>query len=274
MAKAIKHIRAGMLNIEIIGNVPEQSPGCRHRGARSKPTSAAQQFYNHKMSWRELELLIAANFGSKDYFLTFTYDNEHLPENKEEAAACFKKFLRRLRDTRSRRKEDLYYLYVTEGYHGSMEDEYFGADRELEDKRLHHHVLLNSVGPGDLEEYRSLWPYGGYLRAEPVDVHYYQELARYMTKEAREFGRAKPGERTWRGSRNLKKPEVEYIEIPTDSVTLTPPPDAVDYHQFHEKNPYGFADCIGARYLIYAAPLVQMYSYNRSRRSNRPPNNF
>lgn len=274
MAKAIKHIRAGMLNIEIIGNVPEKQPGKPGRSAKSKPTCAAQQFYNHKLSWRELELTIAANFNSRDYFVTFTYDDAHLPEDKEAAATCFKKFLRHLRDVRKRRNEDLRYLYVTEGFHGGQSDEYFGQDGNLEDRRLHHHVLINSVGPGDLEEYRSLWAFGGYMRAEPVDVHYYQELAKYMTKEAREFGRAKTGERTWRGSLNLTKYEVEYIDIPTDSVTLSPPPNAVDYHQFHEKNPYGYSDCIGARYLIYGAKPVANYSYTKSRQNPAPPNNF
>ena len=274
MSKAIKHIRAGMLNIEIIGAVPERRAGSSGRATRSNPTSAAQQFYNYKLSWRELELMIAANFASKDYFVTFTYDNDHLPESKDAAVVLFKKFLRNLRDTRRKRGQELRYLYVTEGFHGICVDEYLGQDGHLEDKRLHHHVIINSVGPGDLEEYRSLWAFGGYMRAEPVDVHYYQELARYMTKEAREFGRAKPGERTWRGSRNLNKYEVEYIEIPTDSVTLSPPPDAVDYHQFAEKNPYGYADCIGARYLIYAAKPLAKYSYAKPRRVFALPNNF
>lgn len=274
MAKAIKHIRAGMLNIEVIGTIPDKKPGSSRRAPKSAPTCAAQQFYNHKMSWRELELIIAANFGSKDYFLTFTYDDAHLPESKDAAAETFKKFVRRLRGARKKRNEDLWYLFNIEGFHGKQSDDVFGCDGDLEDCRIHHHVLINSVGPGDLEEYRSLWPYGGYMRAEPVDVHYYQELAKYMTKESREYGRAKPGEHMWHGSRNLKKYEVEYIEIPTDSVTLTPPPDAVDYQQFHEKNPYGFADCIGARYLIYAAPAHQLYSYAQQRRRGGPPNNF
>lgn len=265
MAKAIKHIRAGLLNVEVIGTIPEIVPGKRGRAGRSRPTSAAQQFYNAKLSWRELELMIAANFGSSDWFVTYTYDDEHLPESKEAAAECLKKHFRNLRDIRRKRNQDLKYIYVTEGLHGSREDEYFGGDGALEDKRFHHHVVINSAGPGDLEEFRSLWRGGGYIKAEPIDVHYYQELAKYMTKEAREFGRCKPGERTWRKSQNLIKYEVEYIEIPSDSVTLSAPPDAVDYHQFSEKNPYGFADCIGARYLVFPSEPVRPYSYAKGR---------
>lgn len=268
MAKAIKHIRAGLLNIEIIGTIPESCIGKKDRAGRSRPTSAAQQFYNAKLSWRELELMTAANFGGKDWFITYTYDDSHLPKNKEAAADCLKKHFRSLRDVRRRRGQELKYIYVTEGFHGRREDEYFGGDGALEDKRFHHHVVLNSVSECDLEEIKSLWKGGGYIKAEPIDIHYYQELAKYMTKEAREFGKGKPGERTWVGSRNLTKYEVEYIEIPSDSVTLSAPPDAVDYSQFHEKNPYGFSDCIGARYLVFPVEPFRDYSYNRGRRRN------
>lgn len=265
MAKAIKHIKAGLLHIEVIGNVPDRE-GRRSRSGRSRPTSAAQQFYNLKSSWRELELALATNFGGRDVVVTLTYDDEHLPESKQQAAAQMQRFFRKLRSARRLRGQELKYVYVTEGAHGAQEDGYFGGDGVLEDRRIHHHMVLNCVGSGDWDELRSLWHGGGYLRFEPLDVHYYEELAKYLTKEAREFGRAKPGERTWRASRNLDKAEVEYIEIPSDSVTLTPPPDAVDYRAFSERNPYGFADCVGARYLLFERQAPPEYSYTRGRR--------
>lgn len=264
MAKAIKHIKAGPLHVEVIGNIPEER-GRKGRSSRSRPTCAAQQFYNDKCSWRELELILAANFGSRDLVLTFTYDEEHLPPDKKAAGDCLQKFFRKLRVVRKRRGEELKYVYNVEGFHGKQEDEYFGGDGRLEDKRLHHHVVLNSTSRQDLDEIRSLWPYGGYLRAEPLDIHYFRELAKYLTKEAREFGRGQVGERSWRGSRNLSKYEVEYIEIPTDSVTLTPPAGAVDCERFHEKNPYGFADCVGQRYLLFEASGDPGLSYTRGR---------
>lgn len=271
MAKAIKHITAGLLHIEVIGNIPDESIGRRGRAGRNRPTCAAQQFYNEKLSWRELELMIAANFGHRDWFVTYTYDDEHLPADKQAAAECLKKHFRSLRDVRKRRGQELKYIYVTEGFHGRQEDEYFGGDGVLEDKRLHHHVVLNCVSRDDLDELRSLWKGGGYIKAEPVEVKYYRAMAMYMTKEAREFGRAKVGERTWRGSRNLTKYSVDYIEIPSDSVTLTAPPDAVDYEPFHEKNPYGFADCIGARYLLFPSEPEPNLSYTRGRRKSKYP---
>ena len=273
MARAIKHIKAGLLHLEIIGTVPEQLTG-RRRAGRCRPTCEAQQFYNDKCSWRELELHLAANFGRRDMVLTLTYDDAHLPADKQAAAKCFQAFVRKWRAARKRRGQELRYIYVTEGWHGKSDDGRFGDDGNLEDRRLHHHhAAVNGIGPGDLEEIQSLWQGGGYIRIEPVDVHYYRELAKYLTKEAREFGRPNPGENTWHPSRNLKEPEVEYIEIPSDSVTLSVPPGAVDYVQFSEKNPFGFSDCIGARYLLFPSEPPPQYRYAKGRKRNSS-NNF
>lgn len=263
MRKAIKHITAGLLNIDVLGYIPERTG--QQRGARTRTTSPAQQFYNQKCSWRELELRIAANFGAKDLVLTLTYDDDHLPGTKKEGDKCFQKFVRRLRAARRRRGQEVQYIYVTEGQHGKGSSKYFGEDGDLENHRIHHHVVINGTGPGDLEEIRSLWQYGGYIWSEPLNVHYYEALARYLTKEAREFGQRKPGERMWRASKNLKPYEVEYTELPLDGITLSPPYGAVDYISFSEKNPYGFADCVGARYLIFPEKENPMYSYTMGR---------
>ena len=263
--KAIKHITAGLLHIEVIGQVPERPPGPRGRAGRSRPTSAAQQFYNDKCSWRELELLVAANFGRRARVLTLTYDDLNLPADKGAADRELARFIRRYRAVLRRRGQELRYIYVTEGFHERRGYDWIGEDGTLEDRRLHHHMVIEGTGPEDLEEIRSLWTGGGYIRAEPLDVHYYRELAKYLTKEVREFGRPQPGARTWRASRNLQRPEVEYIEIPSDSVTLMPPYGAVDYESFCERNPYGFADCVGARYLLFPAAERREYSYTAPR---------
>ena len=81
MAKAIKHITAGLLHIEVIGTIPDRPPGRRGRAARSCATSPAQQFYNDKCSWRELELMLAGNFGKHALVLTLTYDNCGPPDS-------------------------------------------------------------------------------------------------------------------------------------------------------------------------------------------------
>lgn len=259
--KAIKHIRAGLLNIEVIGKIPEKKP-MQRRGRRTNVTSAAMQFYNHKCSWRELELILAKNFR-KGMVVALTYDDAHLPNSKADARKLIKKFFRKLRESRRRRNEPLLYVYNVEGLHGAEKNEWFGNDTDLEDRRIHHHMVING---NDLEELRSLWEFG-FVRMEPLNIHYYEELAKYLTKEASE-GRAKPGERMWVGSRNLDRTvDVEYYDIPSDGVTLTAPEGAIDYRQFHEKNPYGFADCIGARYLLYPKETPPPVSYAMGRKS-------
>lgn len=265
MAKAIKHITAGLLHIEVIGKIPEPERYPRRRGGRCRPTSPAQAFYNLRTSAQELELILAANFA-KGIVVTYTFDDKHLPPNKDSAGDLFQRHVRKLRAARRKRDEEVRYVYVPEGYHGRSSGFGMEEDGHLEDKRIHLHVVLNTTGPGDLEEIRSLWPYGGYIRAEPVDIHYIRELAMYLTKEAREFGRTRPGERTWRASRNLEKYTVEYIEIPSDSVMLSAPYGAVDYETFTERNPYGFGDCTGARYLLFPDRARAEYSYTTGRR--------
>ena len=151
MAKAIKHITAGLLHIEVIGTVPDRPPGRRGRAARSCATSPAQQFYNDKCSWRELELMLAGNFGKRALVLTLTYDNAHLPGSKAEANKFFQKSIRKLRAARKLRGAELKYIYVTEGFHEKRENDWLEGDGSLEDRRLHHHVVINTTGIDDLE---------------------------------------------------------------------------------------------------------------------------
>lgn len=272
MATAIKHITAGLLHIRVLGHVPEPDVTPKRRAARANPTPPAQAFYNDKRSWRELWLLTAENFSRRDWVVTLTYSDEFLPPDKKTAEKNhMSRYVRRLRSSRKRRRQELKYIYVTEGFHGKGHGDILEEDGYLEDKRLHHHMIVNSAGPEDLDELRSLWGGGGYVRIEPLDIRYCKALAKYMTKEAREFGRAKPGDRTWKRSMNLTPYQVEYIEIPMDGMALTPPPGAVDYETFHEKNPYGFSDCIGDQYLLFEEPGKPDYSYNREPRKKKPP---
>lgn len=272
MATAIKHITAGPFHVRVLGQVPEETLSPRHRAARVNPTPPAQAFYNDKRSWMELRLWIAANFGAKSYVLTATYTDELLPLDKKSAEqGPMAKFNRRMRRARKRRHQEWKYIYTTEGFHGMSSSSFLEADGYLKDRRIHHHMIVNGIGPEDFDEIRSLWPGGGYVRIEPFDIRYCTALAKYMTKEAREFGRAKPGDRTWKRSMNLTKYQVEYINIPMSGVALTPPPGAVDYETFHDRNPYGFADCVGDRYFLFGEQAAEAYSYNQGPRKKKPP---
>lgn len=272
MATVIKHTIAGPFHERIKAEVPEETLLPKRRGARVNPTSLAQLFYNDKRSWMELRLWIAANFGKDALVVTLTYLDEFLPPDKKRAEqGAMKKFIRRMRSARKRREKEWKYIYCTEGFHGISFSDFFGEDKYLEDRRVHHHMIVNGGSLEDCDEIRSLWPGGGYVRIEPFEVRYCTALAKYMTKEAREFGRAKPGDRTWKRSMNLTKYQVEYNAVLENGLGLQPPAGAVDYEAFHEKNPHGFSDHIGDRYFLFESPPLPLRSYAEESRKKKPP---
>ena len=200
MAKFKKTIVAGPLVIETVYPAPNPRDSAAVRAGKKAMSSEAQRRMNLKYAYQKLELEIAANFGTKDLFVTFTYDDAHLPGSRREANAQIAAFWRRLRAARRSRGQDLRYIYVTEHKHG--------------DGRWHHHALINATGD-DYEKIRQLWACGGVdFRQLRLDREKnYESLARYLCKEMRD----KLGQRLWSGSRNLRKPEKECCRVPNDT---------------------------------------------------------
>lgn len=272
MATVIKHTYAGPFNVRVRAEITDEVIAPKRRGDKVNPSRMEQVFYNDKRSWMELRLWITTNFYKDARFVTLTYLNEYLPKDKKAAEnGPMAKFHRRMRRARKRRGKDWKYIYCTEGYHGTSSSDFLEADDYLEDKRLHHHMIINGAGPEDFDEIRSLWPGGGYVRIEPFDVLDCTALAKYMTKEAREFGRGKPGDRSWKRSMNLTKYRVEYNPLSEDGIDLSPPKRAVDYEAFHEKNPYGYADYVGDQYFLFESTPKIPASYANGRRKKKPP---
>lgn len=221
MAKFRKIIEAGPLVVETIYPAPHPRDTPEVRAGRKKLSSAAQQRMNLKYAWQKLELLIAANFGKRDLWVTLTYDDEHLPGTRAEAAKRIRAFFRRLRKYRGRRGQTLRYLYCTEGKHG--------------DGRWHHHVLLNATG----DDYRQLvtaWGAGQVdIRRIRIDKDKnYETLAKYMCKEQRDA----VGQRLWSGSRNLTRPKPECFRVSEDT-PLDVPRGAMPLEEISERNIYG-----------------------------------
>lgn len=205
MAKFKKIIVAGPLVIEAVypAPSPRDSQGVR-RGKRAL-SSQAQRQMNLKYAWQKLELEIAANFGVRDLWATLTYDDAHLPRSREEARACFRAFIKRLRAARRARGQELRYLYVTEHRHGGG--------------RWHHHALINAAG----EDYGLLWRLWGRGNVElrPIRIdrdRNYETLARYMCKEQRD----KVGQRLWSGSKGLRRPVGERFRVPNGTPLSVP----------------------------------------------------
>lgn len=246
MAKRRKVIRAGRMVCAVVYSAAHPSDTPAVRAAKSKCSTAARQRMNLKYAWQKLELELAANFGARDLVVTLSYDDEHLPDDRDTAVSRIKKLWVQLRKARRLVDQSLSYIYVTEGVHG--------------DHRLHHHAVINGTGT-DLETLQSLWPYG-HVHIEYLDSYGYEALAKYLTKEPREHG-SPNGLRSWTPSRGLKKPQQESGWVP-DDVTLCAPPGAVVLDSDHMSNQWG-----EYRYIKYMLPAVQPERKTRLRGTRR-----
>lgn len=213
-------IRAGRLFFGVAYTQARASDPPQVRAAKAKVTTAARRKVNLRRAWQKLMLLLGANFGTRDLVVTLTYDDEHLPATRKAANANMAKYLVLLRRAYRRKGRELKYVYCTESRHT--------------EGRLHHHLVIPAT---DYETIRSLWCYGTDIEIDPIDMWGYKELAKYLTKEAREPN-APVGARSWSSSRNLERPDRE-SELVADYVTLSPPPGAVVLEKDSMVNEWG-----------------------------------
>lgn len=244
--KRIKTITGGRLVASVCYTSASIQDTPRERAAKDRMSSVAQEKINLRRSWQKLEMVLAANFDWHDLHIVLTYGDDYLPVNREAAIKRVRKFLALLRKHRKVRGLITKYIYVTE-------------QLSAEGGRLHHHLVLNGTG-GDLDVLQSLWPYGQ-VDMERLDIwEGYEALAKYLTKEPREVGRAEPGARSWTPSVGLTKPRVESMRV-SDSVTITAPPGAITLDRREEKSEFG-----EYLYLKYLLP-----ERKEGKRGVRPP---
>ena len=104
--------------------------------------------------------------------------------------------------------------------------------------RLHHHLIINTTGD-DFDIIRRLWNKNG----DNVDFEEFgadgaERWGKYLTKEPRNKGRRYVGDRTWRASQHLKKPEVTSVLV-DDGDELKPPAGAFVTDRAEVQNSYG-----------------------------------
>ncbi len=234
----LKTRQAGRL-VEVVCYT-QASPSDRpeERAAKNKISSAARQKLNFRAAWRKLELLLAANFSYRDYFVTLTYSPENLPQNRAAARKCITKYIKRLRVQFGHRGLTLKYIYNTEAV----------PDHPGAPGRLHHHLVISAIDP---ETIKTLWGLGQ-VNVEPLldgANDSYEARARYMVKE-RDPGMEgrRAGQRGWTPSLNLEKP-VESSELVPEFVTIQPPPGAYVLEKAADSNYYG-----SFQYLKYLLP--------------------
>lgn len=185
--------------------LPPPPPRGLTRGERRAYTAVAASLRNDRTSFFKLELLLYANFSPCDLFVTLTYDEAHLPPGWRESKRNAPAALRRLRESRAARGQPLRYVYVHESLHG--------------DGRPHHHLICNAADGKDAWD--AIWP-GGYTDVETIAAAGgIAFVAQYVTKEPRDKGKPRPGERMWTPSRGLRRPEHYTLDVPDDyAITL------------------------------------------------------
>ena len=214
MPKTLKQVRCGRLVSAVIYTTPTAGDSSRARAQKQKASTAARERLNARTSYQKLERTLAANFDDGDLFVTLTFDDKHLPEDRKETLKKARLFWAKLRKARKARGQPLLYIYVGEG--------------NCPGGRPHIHAVISSTGD-DFGEIKRLWGYGDNVELRRLTFnrdYTYEDLASYLTKEPREWGHPHVGERTWIPSVGLAKPEPETCTVP-DALTLTAPPEAL-----------------------------------------------
>lgn len=247
----MKVVQAGRFVRVVLYTPTYPSDSDRARAERQRITTEARRRINLRYSWQRLHLLIEANFGPGDTFVTLTYDDDHLPHNREEARRRIKAFIRKLRQVRQAEGKDLRYLYCIESRHG--------------EGRLHHHLLLN-IDRAYLPLLCQIWKYGtdADVHMETFDAWGAKELAQYMTKEPRNGKIAESGARAWAGSRNLQKPVVYPTRWVDANVRLDVPLNAHILLNEGKQNEWG-----GFGYLEYYLPEDPPQTRTRPRNKSK-----
>lgn len=212
------------------------------RGKRRRSSREAQKRLNDKNSRKNIVRLINCNFIRNDLYITLTYQDGYLPDEKR-ARKDIRNFLARVKRYRKRNKisEPLKYIYAI-GYENNP-----GKSKKI---RIHHHLIMNNMNRDDIED---LWGMGraDARRLEPDDFEF-EGVGRYIANQ----GPERIGH-----SQNLKKPIVT-----KDRTTLTRRKaerlirNENDYREYFENK---YKDCryLGCRtYVSDIFPGVYMYA--------------
>ena len=226
-----KKITSGNLVKEAVYSAPLPRDNPQQRAAKHKITTAAQKRLNFRTAQGKLELKLAANFTWKDYFITLTYKEGQEPKSRKEVKTHKAQYMRKLRTQRKRRGQDIKWVCSIENRHG--------------EGRYHLHAVISAADPYlDIDEIKSLWPYGHVEVSCLFDTehkfNYWSDIARYMTKERPEDGNDSTpvGAQIYSCSRNLSSPKTEtgWIE---NSAPLDAPPGAIVLEQEEVVNEFG-----------------------------------
>lgn len=171
--------------------------------------------YNNRQRALEFEQLVQENFGKNDWHVALTYATEDWsmerePEyrTREEAKKDVSNYIRRLKYLAQKNGVDpgkIKYIKVTvtkEGNHEGIGDR---PDTH------HHHVLISGIPDALRKDAEQLWEFG-YCNADRLQPNGkgLSEVAGYIARQEGSANgtHANKYDRSWTGSRNLRKPKV------------------------------------------------------------------
>lgn len=165
--------------------------------------------YNNKRRILAFEQLVHTNFGKGDLHVTLTYEVEdwsiHGTErSRDDAKRELTNWLARVKRLLKRHGVDIRqfrWLRTTVSKKGNYDGRY---------DRHHHHVLLGGVPEELRSDIERLWSFG-YCNADRLQPNGkgITEIAQYIARqEGSANGTHASFEKSWSGSRNLKKPKI------------------------------------------------------------------
>ncbi len=220
-----KTVYAGRLICSAIYPVATGWMPPRERAGKIKATTAAMQRLNFKHSWERLSALLAVNFSRGDDVVTLTYDDEHLPaeKNRKRVENDLKIF---------RKKASAFWKG-----HGKPFRMIWSIEHKHGDGRWHVHAVINRLGTNDGRFLAALWGRGdvhiGKLKEASDKNHI--SLARYMAKESEERENSR---HAWHYTKNCRQPETE-IERDVGDEPLQAPKGAIVLEAESHRNEYG-----------------------------------
>lgn len=208
--KILSTLRAGRVVRQVLFTPRSPNPAQRRRGFSISKED--KQKANLKTSYEKLLMLVCANFSPGDWWITLSYDDDHLPATREESKKPFRRFMRLFRKYRKDNQDPLKYVYCTQ------------LTTRNGGRRLHHHMIMRWEDDADKERIESLWEGGSIVYIRKLrDFEDIMAKAHYMCREPRELGVHVPGEQMWTASRGLVRPVPKYTTIDSDSVDISVP---------------------------------------------------
>ena len=172
------------------------------RAKKKEASTLAQMKYNEKMAKRKLVQLINTNFREKDFVLTLTFDNDHLPDpgDEERVDREWTNFMKRVCRYCDKAGVERPKKWIAIAEYTTINEDGTIVGRH------HIHAILENVSGLTRDAIEKLWSDRNGNRIGTTHTERLQQdhgsaeaLARYITKNKR-------CKRRWRQSRGLAQP--------------------------------------------------------------------